>query len=190
MGIKKNPIAAGVVGLVFGAVLGIVIDKYFNKCECNENISNAKMQSYASGPTSGVTYKYSFDNELKLAKKYKEDANTLFESIQNNYNSQNYNDAFFDSLKIYAFVDVRDAKNGKSFLYLISESRNNVRAFDPISSHLNDFDEKLNYTVWYKNISDTVEAIQRDCYSKIKDTLNKPHNFGEETFLGQNDPVM
>jgi len=187
MGIKKNPIAAGVVGLVFGTVLGVLIDRYFNKCECNENISNAKMQSYARGPGAGsAAPKY---NELELAEKYQAEANKLLESIQEKYESKNYKDAFFDSLKIYAFVNVRDAKNGESYLYLISVSRDRVRAFDS-KDRLEEFDEKLNYTNWYENIRTKVKEIQLDCYSKIKDDIYQPHKFGPETFRDQNVPVM
>jgi hypothetical protein len=36
--IEHNPIATGVVGLTLGALLGVLYDKHFNKCECKDYV--------------------------------------------------------------------------------------------------------------------------------------------------------
>jgi len=197
MGIKKNPIAVGVVGLVFGTVLGIVIDKHFNKCKCNENISNAKMQAYAKGDKGIVGYKYSFTNEVNLAEKYKNNAITTYNNVLQLCQKNDFESAFFESLKIYAFplydnnkkqIHIPHANNEISNLYLFAARRDKVSSFD--SSHLNDFDEKLDYKNWYMSFSAEVENTQKNCYDKIKDIIYKDPVFTREEFTGQNDTVF
>jgi hypothetical protein len=66
MGIKKNPIAAGVVGLVFGTVLGVLIDRYINKCDCGKEIVPAAggISRKGDGSVEQPSFIYNFNEQL------------------------------------------------------------------------------------------------------------------------------
>jgi len=110
MGIKKNPIAAGVVGLVFGTVLGVLIDRYINKCDCGKEIFPAA--DYSNQDVVGLVghYKKIIIDELPNYNKYcgNEDTNSAaasgkkileaynnIEEIKSDLKNGNFNGSFY-----------------------------------------------------------------------------------------------
>jgi len=102
MGIKKNPIAAGVIGLVFGTVLGVLIDRYINKCDCGKEIFPAAADYSNQDPVGLVGYyKKIIIDELPKYNEYCDKKDTKSASAS----GKKILDAYNEIEKIKSYVD-------------------------------------------------------------------------------------
>ena len=176
MGIKKNPIAAGVVGLVFGTVLGVLIDRYINKCDCGKEIVPAAGGMSRSGDGQNVppSFFYNFieqlnigDNEAKFIKNKKVDLDQDYNKDAPDY----YNAKLQADDILNAFTKIEAARNN-----VVKNDSSNVNAFDNAVFKTLGVINKEDFDNFKRNIKN----IQEKCQSNTEGVTTGFDGFIEE----------